>query len=464
MTGTDADLLAALRRAGVGDVDGSGLARALYSSDASLYRVLPRVVVRPRHVDEIEATLGVCRSLGVPLTARGAGTSIAGNAVGPGVVLDTSRHLHRVLDVDPERAVAVVEPGVVQSSLQAAARPHGLRFGPDPSTHNRCTIGGMIGNNACGSRALAYGRTSDNVTGLDVVTGSGTRLRLGSAAGQGSSASAEALTVALRRLVESDLAAIRTELGRFPRQGSGYSLEQLLPERGFDLARALVGSEGTLALTLGATVALVPDPSARVLVVLGYPTMADAADATPGILPHRPTACEGLDSRIVQRVRDVPAAVVPDLPRGDGWLVVELAGDDPAELAARAVRVVADAGALDSLVVTDPAEAAAIWRIREDGAGLAARTSEGRPAHAGWEDAAVPVAQLGPYLRDFEALLAEHRLHGVPYGHFGDGCVHVRIDFPFGQALGGDGGARGLPRLRGGRGAAGGRLRRLHVG
>ena len=186
-----------------------------------------------------------------------------------------------------------------------------------------------------------------------------------------------------------------------------------------------------------------PDPSARVLVVLGYPTMADAADATPGILPHRPTACEGLDSRIVQRVRDVPAAVVPDLPRGDGWLVVELAGDDPAELADRAVRVVADGGALDSLVVTDPAEAAAIWRIREDGAGLAARTSEGRPAHAGWEDAAVPVAQLGPYLRDFEALLAEHRLDGVPYGHFGDGCVHVRIDFPFGQAHAGDGGRAG---------------------
>ena len=186
-----------------------------------------------------------------------------------------------------------------------------------------------------------------------------------------------------------------------------------------------------------------PDPSARVLVVLGYPTMADAADATPGILPHRPTACEGLDSRIVQRVRDVPAAVVPDLPRGDGWLVVELAGDDPAELAARAVRVVADGGALDSLVVTEPAEAAAIWRIREDGAGLAARTSEGRPAHAGWEDAAVPVAQLGSYLRDFEALLAAHRLDGVPYGHFGDGCVHVRIDFPFGRDHGVDGGRAG---------------------
>jgi FAD/FMN-containing dehydrogenase/Fe-S oxidoreductase len=428
-TGTGAepaDLLAGLRRAGVGDVDDSGLTRALYSSDASLYRVLPRAVVRPRHPDEIVATLAVCRELGVPLTARGAGTSIAGNAVGPGVVVDTSRYLSGVRSVDPQTRTAVVEPGVVQAALQAAARPHGLRFGPDPSTHNRCTIGGMIGNNACGSRALGYGRTSDNVVALDVVTGAGDRLQLRSGEpGQ--------LPAPLQSLVDAQLGTIRTELGRFPRQVSGYALEHLLPERGADLTRALVGSEGTLALTLGATVRLVPEPTARALVVLGYPSMADAADATPGLLPSSPTAVEGLDSRIVQRLRDVPAAVVPELPRGQGWLIVELAGDDAAELADRARRVVADAAALDALVVTDPAEAAAIWRIREDGAGLAARTSDGRPAHAGWEDAAVPVRQLGDYLRDFDALLAEHHLQGLPYGHFGDGCVHVRIDFPFGQ-------------------------------
>ncbi|MBA2560280.1 MAG: FAD-binding oxidoreductase, partial [Propionibacteriales bacterium] len=397
MRSTDPELLAALRRAGVSDVDDSGLVRALYSSDASLYRVLPRAVVRPRHGDEILATLEVCRSLGVPLTARGAGTSIAGNAVGPGVVFDTSRHLNRVREVDAEAAVAVVEPGVVQAALQAEARPHGLRFGPDPSTHNRCTIGGMIGNNACGSRALGYGRTSDNVVGLDVVTGSGTRLQLGGKNGCTPSTQAELLLTELRGLVDGDLAAIRTELGRFTRQVSGYALEHLLPERGFDVARSLVGSEGTLALVLGATVRLVADPSQRCLVVLGYPTMADAADAAPSVLTHRPTACEGLDSRIVQRVREVPAAVVPELPRGEGWLIVELAGDDADELAARARRVITDAVAVDNLVVTEPAEAAAIWRIREDGAGLAGRTSDGHPAHAGWEDAAVPVEQLGSY-------------------------------------------------------------------
>ncbi len=422
------DLIGALRRAGVGDVDDSGLARALYSSDASLYRVLPQAVVRPRHPDEIEATLAVCRELGVPLTARGAGTSIAGNAVGPGVVVDTSRYLSRVHSVDPEARTATVDPGVVQAALQTAARPHGLRFGPDPSTHNRCTIGGMIGNNACGSRALGYGRTSDNVVGLDVVTGAGERLTLGP-----DGAESGGVLGRLQQLVDGELAAIRTELGRFGRQVSGYSLEHLLPERGFDVARALVGSEGTLAVVLGATVRLVTDAPFRGLVVLGYPSMAEAADATPGLLPHEPTAVEGLDQRIVQRLRDVPAAVVPDLPRGDGWLIVELTGDTVAEVEAKAKGVLADAGALDSLVVTDVAEAAAIWRIREDGAGLAARTSDGRPAHAGWEDAAVPVEALGAYLREFEALLDQHDLQCVPYGHFGDGCVHGRIDFPFGH-------------------------------
>jgi FAD/FMN-containing dehydrogenase/Fe-S oxidoreductase len=437
---TDDGLLDGLRRAGVGDVDGSGLARALYSSDGSLYRVLPRAVVRPRHPDEVVATLAVCRELRVPLTMRGAGTSIAGNAVGPGVVVDTSRYLSRVHAIDAEARTAQVDPGVVQAALQAAARPYGLRFGPDPSTHNRCTIGGMIGNNACGSRALGYGRTSDNVVALDVVTGTGERLHLADRT------PATGMLEDLHKLVGGELAAIRTTFGRFGRQVSGYSLEHLLPERGFDVARALVGSEGTLALVLGATVRLVPEPAFRGLVVLGYPSMAEAADATPGLLPHRPTAVEGLDARIVQRLRDVPAAVVPDLPRGDGWLIVELTGESVAEVEAKARGVVADAGALEPLVVTDAAEAAALWRIREDGAGLAARTSDGQPAHAGWEDAAVPPAQLGAYLRGFEALLDEHGLAGMPYGHFGDGCVHVRIDFPF--RAGQDGRDRGRSAYR----------------
>ena len=417
------DLVAALRRRGVSDVDDSTLTRALYSSDASLYRVVPQAVARPRHVDELDAVLEVAAEAGVPVTMRGAGTSIAGNAVGPGIVVDTVRHLNRVLSVDPETATAVVEPGVVHADLQRAAAPHGLRFGPDPSTHTRCTIGGMIGNNACGSRALGYGRTVDNVVALDAAFGPG-------------AGDAAAVSAGLAALVDDHLAHVRTHFGRFSRQVSGYSLEHLLPENGRSLDRFLVGSEGTLAVVRRATVRLVRDEPDRRLVVLGYPSMAEAADAVPALLaatgnvvagaPGGMVACEGLDARIVDLVR-AKGGAVPELPRGAGWLFVEVAGDAAAGLADR---VVAECGALDHRVVLAGAEAAALWRIREDGAGLAAR-SLARPAYSGWEDAAVPPERLGAWLRDFDDLLRDAGLDGVPYGHFGDGCVHVRIDFPF---------------------------------
>jgi FAD/FMN-containing dehydrogenase/Fe-S oxidoreductase len=422
-----AELVAALRTAGVGDVDAGRLRRAMYSSDASLYRVVPTAVVRPRHVDEVAATLSVCRTAGVPVTCRGAGTSIAGNAVGTGVVLDFSRHLHQIVAVDPEARQATVAPGVVHARLQRELIPHGLRFGPDPSTHTRCTVGGMIGNNACGTRALAYGRTSDNVVALDVLTAGGRRLHLRR---DPETPDAPELRE-LRRVVGASLATIRTELGRFGRQVSGYALEHLLPERGFDPARALVGSEGTLAVVVGATVRLVAEPAHRVLVVLGYPDMASAADAAPDLLRHRPTACEGLDARIVQTFRDRHGqGAVPVLPRGGGWLFVELSADDEEAALAAARRAAAESDAWDHLVVTDAAHAASLWRIREDGAGLAGRTLAGDPAYPGWEDSAVPPQRLGAYLRDLDMLLTEHGLTGAPYGHFGDGCLHLRLDFP----------------------------------
>ncbi|HVW43525.1 MAG TPA: FAD-linked oxidase C-terminal domain-containing protein [Amycolatopsis sp.] len=429
--GTSADVTAplvqALRRAGVTEVDDSRRRRAEYSTDASLYRVLPSVVVFPHDGDEVGAVLDTCRSLGVPLTARGAGTSIAGNAVGTGVVLDFSRHLNRVHDIDPECGTAVVDPGLVLDDLQRHAAPHGLRFGPDPSTHNRCTIGGMIGNNACGSRALGYGRTADNLLEADILTGTGERLRVTAGADPATSPTLTALDA----LVRSRLDVIRTELGRFSRQVSGYSLEHLLPERGFDVAKALVGSEGTWGVLRRATVRLVRAPKVTTLVVLGYPDMAAAADAVPALLPFGPAALEGLDARIVDVVRSRKGAV-PDLPRGQGWLFAELRGDDPADAQA----VVTASGALAARIVREPREAAALWKIREDGAGLAARVYGDRPGHAGWEDAAVPPEHLGAYLREFEALLVERDLRGVPYGHFGDGCVHIRIDFPLDEAGG----------------------------
>lgn len=409
------DLVGALRDRGVSDIDDSTLTRALYSSDASLYRVVPQVVVRPRHADELHAILDASAETGTPVTMRGAGTSIAGNAVGTGIVVDTLRHLNRVLAIDPEARTAVVQPGVVHADLQRAAAPHGLRFGPDPSTHTRCTIGGMIGNNACGSRALGYGRTVDNVVALDVVHGPG----------------ATDVGARLGALVDRHLAHVRTDFGRFSRQVSGYSLEHLLPERGRSLDRFLVGSEGTLALVREATVRLVDDVVDRQLVVLGYPSMADAADAVPALIAAtggRMVACEGLDARIVDLVR-ARGGAVPELPPGAGWLFVEVVDAELVSL------VVAESGALGHRVVAEGSESAALWRIREDGAGLAAR-SLSRPAYSGWEDAAVPPERLGAWLRDFDGLLREHDLDGVPYGHFGDGCVHVRIDFRFG-----DGGA-----------------------
>ncbi len=418
-----------LRVAGVHDVLADPTSRAAHSSDASLYRVTPLVVVRPRSAEEVAATLAVCRRRGVPLTSRGGGTSVAGNAIGTGVLLDFSRHMNRVLELDPESRTAVVEPGTVQASLQQAAAPHGLRFGPDPSTHTRCTIGGMIGNNACGSRTLGYGRTSDNVLGLQVLTGTGSALSLFSPPVP--EVDGHPALRALRELARDGLATIRTEFGTFGRQVSGYALEHLLPENRFDVARFLVGSEGTLAVSTEATVRLVEDPRHRVLVVLGYPDIASAGDHAPAALTHRPTACEAIDSRIVDVVRARRGSgAVPALPAGSAWLFVEVAGDSREDVTDRAQRLSLSCEAQDSLVISDRSRAAELWRIREDGAGLSGRSPAGLPAHAGWEDAAVPPLMLGRYLREFESLLADFAITGLPYGHFGDGCLHVRLDFP----------------------------------
>jgi FAD/FMN-containing dehydrogenase/Fe-S oxidoreductase len=426
-------LTSALRHAGIDEVDSSTRRRAEYSSDASNYRVVPSVVVFPKHSDEVHAVLDVARRTGTPVTARGAGTSIAGNAVGTGIVLDFSRHLNRVLAVDPDAATAYVQPGTILDAITFAAARYGLRFGPDPSTHARATIGGSIGNNACGSRALRYGRTADNVVGLDVLTAAGDVLQARRFDRDGLP-TAGPLGAALHDIVSARLALIRTEFGRFGRQVSGYSMEHLLPEHGADLAKFLVGTEGTLGITLGATVRLVESPRAVALAVLGYADIATAAEDTPALLPHAPVALEGMDARLVEVVRTrLGSAAVPPLPRGGGWLFVETSGATETEARDAAAKLILDSDCLDSAVVTG-APARALWRIREDGAGLGGRTPGGAPAWPGWEDAAVPPEQLGPYLRAFEGLLRAHHVDGLLYGHFGDGCVHVRIDFPLADA------------------------------
>ncbi|MGP4084608.1 FAD-binding and (Fe-S)-binding domain-containing protein [Streptomyces sp. KR55] len=419
------DLEAELRGAVRGDVGFDVTSRALVTMDASNYRRVPLGVVAPRDADDVAAVLSVCREHGVPVVPRGGGTSIAGQATGTGVVLDFTRHMNRLVSLDPEARTAVVQPGLVLDRLQEAAAPHGLRFGPDPSTHSRCTLGGMIGNNSCGSHSVAWGTTADSVRELSVVTARGERLR----PGQGWAGA----PAGLRELVEGELALLRTGFPELPRRISGYALDALLPEKGADVARFLCGSEGTLGVLTEAVVRLVEAPRARALAVLAYADESAAAEAAAGLLPWgssrsseaesggRPLTVEGMAADLV------PSAA--DLPRGGAWLFVETGGDSEAEARARAEAIVRAADVVDSAVVTDPAGQRALWRIREDASGTATRMPDGSEAWPGWEDCAVPPERLGAYLRDFRALLSAHGLRGTPYGHFGDGCIHVRIDF-----------------------------------
>lgn len=416
------------------DVDASSGTRARYSSDAGLTRIPPLAVAFPRTPEQAIAAFDLARAHGVPLTARGGGTSCASNAIGPGLVLDFSRHMNRVISIDPEARTATVEPGCVGSTLQAAAAKHGLRFGPDPSSQNRATIAGMVANNACGPHATAWGRTSDNIVSLDCVDGQGRRFT----ATTGHDATLSDVP-GLASLIDSNLAPIRTQLGRFKRQVSGYSLEHLTPEGGRNLAAMLTGSEGTLVLILSVTVRLVPLPDAPVLAALGYRSMIEAADDVPALLAHSPLAVEGMDRRLVDVVRahKGPGAV-PALPEGEGWLLVEVGapGEDVTASLERARALCADSAAIDTVVYPPGAQASALWRIRADGAGLGGRTPPDgagggdQQAWPGFEDAAVPPENLGAYLRDFTALMEEFDIDGLLYGHFGDGCVHVRLAMP----------------------------------
>ncbi|MFE4638247.1 FAD-binding and (Fe-S)-binding domain-containing protein, partial [Streptomyces sp. NPDC056773] len=393
-----------------GEVDFGAAARALTTMDASNYRRVPVGVVAPRDAEDVAAALAVCAEAGVPVVPRGGGTSIAGQATGTGVVLDLTRHMNSLVSLDPAARTAVVQPGLVLDRLRDAARPHGLTFGPDPSTHSRCTLGGMIGNNACGAHSVAWGTTADNVAELAVTTYGGSAHRLGTGW--------EGAPDGLRELVSANLAVLRTGMaGGFSRRISGYGgLDALLPERGVQVARAFCGSEGTLGVVTEAVVRLVELPAAPALAVLGYADESAAAQAAAGLLGYGPLTVEGMAA-------DLVGAAASGLPRGGAWLFAEMRDEGAARALIRA------SDAVGTLLLTDPAAQRALWRIREDAAGTATRMPDGTMAWPGWEDCAVPPARLGAYLPEFRALLAQHGLRGSPYGHFGEGCVHVRIDF-----------------------------------
>jgi FAD/FMN-containing dehydrogenase/Fe-S oxidoreductase len=422
--------------------------RAQFGYDASHFRIVPLGVAYPRSTADVVALVTACRDNGVPVISRGGGTSMAGNAIGRGLVIDFSRHMNAVLDVDENARTAVVQPGIVLDDLQGVLRPLGLEFGPDPSSHSRATVGGMIGNDACGNHSVRHGRTVRHVVEVELVLADGCHVVAGPGgmrpADEGDSVSgarAAALNTELRTLIADNLAPIRVELDRIERQVSGYQLQHLLPETGFNVARMLVGTEGTCAIIVGATLALVPVALAALLIAVGYPDVVAAADDVPTILEFAPASVEGLDETIVatMRSRRGPDSVT-GLPDGSAWLFVDLDGDDSHEVAERADELVRrlrrNGNLTDARVVPDPVDRASLWRVREDGAGLAARRSDGQQTWSGWEDSAVAPAQLPSYLRDLRKLLAEHGLSGVMYGHFGSGCIHVRIDFDLRTAAG----------------------------
>ena len=406
--------------------------RAAYASDASNYRQVPVGVVLPRSVDDIVAALGLCREHGAAVLPRGAGTSMCGQSVNAAVVLDCSKYLNRVLAVDPAAALARVEPGAVCDDLREAAEAHGLTFAPDPATHSRCTLGGMIANNSCGPHSVMAGKTVENIARLEVLTYDGARFWCGPT-GEAefrrivSSGGRQALIYSgMRRIAERYGELIRSRFPKIRRRVSGYNLDQLLPENGFDVARALVGSEGTCAFTLQAEARLVQSPRHRVLVVRGFADIFAAADAVPEVLAAGPIACEGLDERIIGglRERGLRLADIALLPPGEGWLMVEFGGDTLEEAVQKARRI-------PGILVEDRNSITRLWTLRETGASATSLNLRGQGPDpiVGWEDAAVDPLRLGDYLREFKALVARFGYRTSIYGHFGDGCVHARIDF-----------------------------------
>jgi FAD/FMN-containing dehydrogenase/Fe-S oxidoreductase len=426
-----------LRRSVRGEVRFDAGSRAVYSTDASNYRQVPIGAVTPLDAEDLAAAVAACRRRGAPIVHRGAGTSLAGQSCNVAVVIDSSRHLNGVLGIDPERRTARVRPGTVLDDLRSAALRHGLTFGPDPATHAWCTVGGMIGNNSCGVHSLTTGRTSDNVEELEILTYDGLRLRVGATPEREIDRIVRAggrrgeIYRRLRELRDRYAGLIRERFPRLSRRVSGYNLDDLLPERGFHLARALAGTEGTCVSFLEATVRLTPAPKVRVLAVLGYPDVVRAAEAVPEVLAAGPIGLEGMDRFLVDNelTRRSYRETLSQLPPGDAWLMVEFGGETLEEATARA-RSLASLGS-NALLMESPGEQARIWQVREAAVATTSRDPRLGDGWPGWEDSAVAPERFAAYLRDLLALLAHHRYRAAFYGHFGEGCLHARIDFDF---------------------------------
>ncbi len=430
-------LAGALAKAVEGEVRFGDGDRALYATDASNYRQVPLGVVVPRTVDDVTAAVKLCHRYDAPLVMRGGGTALAGQTCNVAVVIDCSKYLNRVLEIDPQRRRAIVEPGCVLDTLRNAAEEFHLTFGPDPATHDHNTLGGMLGNNSCGVHSIMAGRTSDNVESLDIVTYDGLRLEVGPTSDaqlrwhlRAGGRQAE-IYHALDEFRQRYRNLILERFPQIPRRVSGYeNLDELLPEKGFNVARALVGTESTCVTILGAKLCLVPSPPARVLAIIGFDDIFRAADAVPEVLEYEPIGLEGVDEELVDLIREkhFHPEEISALPKGCGWLVTEFGADTADEAVAKARRL-GDAFARKGhavKVMRDKAQQKEIWDVREAALAVTAHRPDTWP---GWEDSAVPREALGTYLREFKQAMNRHGYDASVYGHFGDGLVHCSINF-----------------------------------
>jgi FAD/FMN-containing dehydrogenase/Fe-S oxidoreductase len=443
-----AALAAALRREIRGEVRFDNGSRALYSTDASNYRQVPIGVVMPQSADDVVATVALARKFGAPILARGGGTSLAGQCCNVAVVMDFSKYMNHIIDLDPKKQFARVEPGIVLDDLRDAAEKYSLTFGPDPATHNHCTIGGMIGNNSCGVHALMAGKTVDNIDEMEVLTYDGLRLRVGA------TTDTELASIineggrrgeiyrGLRDIRDNYDDEIRKRYPKIPRRVSGYNLDSLLPEDGFNVAKALVGSECTCAVVLEAKCRLVHSPPSRTLVVLGYEDIYIAADDVPRLLQFNPIGLEGVDERLVEdmKAKKLHVDKLPLLPDGRGWLFVEFGGQTKEESDANAKKmmdVLGQSNLCPSMkLFDDKRDEKRVWKIRESGLGATAFVPGKPRTWEGWEDSAVDPKHLGKYLRDLRKLMEKYEYVGDLYGHFGQACVHTRNNFDLETAAG----------------------------
>jgi FAD/FMN-containing dehydrogenase/Fe-S oxidoreductase len=413
--------------------------RAMYSTDGSNYRQIPIGLVVPRDAGDVVAAMAACHKYGAPVLARGAGTSLAGQCCNVAVVFDFTKYMNRIVELNPEQRFARVQPGVVLDTLRNQAEAYKLTFAPDPSTHNRCTIGGMIGNNSCGTHSLLGGKTVDNVEELRILLYDGTQMTVGATTRddverilrQGGR-EAE-IYQGLLGIGDRYADLIRARFPKIPRRVSGYNLDDLLPEQ-FNVARALVGTEGTCVTVLEAKVKLIPSPQHRALVGIGYRDAFIAADHVPEILSFDPIGFEGFEGSIVDGLRAKGAPKLELLPQGRGIVLVEFGSDDPdhaRDLAQQLIDRLKQVPDAPNTRLYTPAEARHVWQLRESGPRAAAFAPGAPPQWEGWDDAAVAPEKLGRYLRDIRALMEQYGYEGAFYGHFGHGCIHMRVSFDF---------------------------------